>query len=1181
MRKTALGTFLKKVILVLVLIAVVLVGSIFLIDQYRGSTINQADNKYSDEYWQKLDGFKHYSEWEKPTLKYNLNNKEYESPFKSNFTITEILAAARYDEELNKVTMQYRAELSTIGNEIELILKSYYKGSIYEYIFALCDITPTSPANGIESIINYGYTGSEEELIAALTTPEKLETVVDLLSNNGVASFDLLYVGEALIQDGLQEEGSLYSQALENGYTGELRKWAAEALGVKVTTPVDAYEYISSKGYPLTKEEFKESLLNYNNLSNGFGDIQGFGFTGTEFEFMNAILNDENTEEDPSLYALISNYDKEKVAELEQKLADTQQIVADVDAKLAALPNWEEYLRDTLLGGYQKVLENDRYQLWFQVYNTHFKLVDKETGAEWLSNPANEKNTQNVILSVNYSKLGGTNGTFNNYKDSVANHDINSPSDKLAPNFATYFDPTNNIIQVWYKMENRNIDMSYLPEKLSYEKFQELLQRNKDIAKTGAVDSTGKKIVDITKDTNARETVYKKLLTLYGLLKADDPQNTFGFDYYDMVGYSNGLGYSTLKDVYRWFYEWMGYTEEDLIADNAQFNLNNKKEKISIQVAIEYRLTDDGLQVLIPGNSIIDSEEAPITTLDLLPYFTATDTNTEGYTIIPDGSGALLNHNNGNYMYTSYSKRVYTTDLTTIPEVKETEAKDIMFPMFSVVNTNPKSGLIFECENGGSQLKLNADVSGRSGTQFNTQNFTLYLREMKYVYIGPSYARKQLPKWTTNKVTEDFIFNAVLLNEDELDYSSVAKRYREILVERYGLEEKDTTDHPVLDLDVIGSYDFDNNFAGIHYTDKDTLTTIDQLDVMLDTYLKLGVRDINVFYLGWRDSGLLNKTFKNFKISNKVGNQKELLALIDKYERNVDIYPYLSFGLVNKYQESFGHLHYTTRSVDGKYVVVYPYDLNSNLFNKKANPMYAISPIYYDVFMNQLVKNYNKKLGIENISIDYLGSKLTGDYKKNEEVFKLQAIQEQINALEKAQANGLKNINLYQPYPYAFKYTENAKEIPYETTKYEILDSSIPFYQLVVSGLFDYSGQNINANSEKEIDEHIMRIIETGSNIAFAFSYDSSSKLLNTDYNTYFYTTYTEWLSDVENVYNQVEATGISRCELAEHEVLGDNVYRVTYKNDLETIRIILNYSRVAVNVDGYTVDAKSYKVLG
>ena len=46
-----------------------------------------------------------------------------------------------------------------------------------------------------------------------------------------------------------------------------------------------------------------------------------------------------------------------------------------------------------------------------------------------------------------------------------------------------------------------------------------------------------------------------------------------------------------------------------------------------------------------------------------------------------------------------------------------------------------------------------------------------YLREMKYVYIGPSYARKELPKWTTNRVEEDFIFNAVVLEEDELNYT--------------------------------------------------------------------------------------------------------------------------------------------------------------------------------------------------------------------------------------------------------------------------------------------------------------------------------------------------------------------------------------------------------------------------
>ena len=1187
MRKTALGTFLKKLVLFVLLIAVVLVGFIFLVDQYRKTDIEKGNNKYADEYWQKLDGFVHYSTWEEPTLKYNLIKAEYESPYKAGFTIDEIIAASRYDEELDKVTAQYRVDRTNIENDIKKVMNEGYKGSIYEYVLVLGDMIPGNAQPAFDLLVDSGYTGTEETLLQILTDPATIPSAPTHFIENGMDPVQQYYeIINALLRDSELKEGSIYSKAVENGYEGSCSQWVLTIVGITETTPASAFDKAVELGYTGTKEKFVEALTDMNNLGMALIKLQGQGFVADEYTFMSMILNDTNTEEDPSVYAIISDYDRDKVAQLEQQLAEILVIIGKIDNALAALPSWEEYLRDTLLGGYKKILENDRFELWFQVYNTFFKLVDKKTGNEWYSNPNDGSATESTILNVYYSKLGGLNGSFNSFADSVANHDIDTPSDKLAPNFATFFDKENDIIQVWYKLQDRNIDISSIPRRISYERFQELLRRNKEIAATGAVDSTGKQIVDVTikydVDDERYNTIYANLVAaLYGLYKVDDPQNTFGFEYYEMVSYSSGVGYMTLKNLYRWFYEWFGYTEADLIYDNEMFDSVVDTTKPAIEIAIEYKLTESGLQISIPGNSIVDNEETPITTVDLLPYFTATDNKTEGYTVIPDGSGALLNHNNGNYMYPSYSKRVYTTDLTTIPEVKATEAKDIMFPMFAVVNTNPKSGLLVECEQGAGQLKLNADISGRSGGLYNTQSFSLYLREMKYVYIGPSYARKELPKWTTNKVEDDFVFNVFVLEEEELNYSAVAKRYRNIIMDRYELEETDDTNHTVLDMNVIGTYDFQNNFAGIPYTDKGTLTTFDQLDVMLDTYLKLGVRDINVFYLGWRDSGLLNKTFKNFKISPKLGTKSDLINLMEKYERNVDIYPYLSFGLVNKYQESFGHLHYTTRSVDGKYVIAYPYDLNSNLFNKKASPMYAISPAYYQVFMKQLVKNYNKKLGIENISLDYLGSKLSGDYKKDAEVFKSEAIQEQINVLEYAYSNGLTNMNLYAPYQYAFKYVNNAKEVPYETTKYEILDSSIPFYQLVVSGLFDYSGNVINANSEKGLQEHIMRIMETGSNIAFTCTFDSSSELLNTDYNTYFYTTYTEWLSDVEEVYNTIDASGISRCELVEHEVLGENIYRVTYKNNIETIVILLNYTRVTVNIDGVSVEPKNFKILG
>ena len=90
-----------------------------------------------------------------------------------------------------------------------------------------------------------------------------------------------------------------------------------------------------------------------------------------------------------------------------------------------------------------------------------------------------------------------------------------------------------------------------------------------------------------------------------------------------------------------------------------------------------------------------------------------------------------------------------------------------------------------------------------------------------------------------------------------------------------------------------------------------------------------------------------------------------------------------------------------------------------------------------------------------------------------------------MTSLEILANSGINNMTLYKPYDYAFKYTDVAKNIPYQATQYEILDYSVPFYQLVANGLFDYSGESFNANSEKGTMEHLMRMIETGSNMSF------------------------------------------------------------------------------------------------
>ena len=284
-----------------------------------------------------------------------------------------------------------------------------------------------------------------------------------------------------------------------------------------------------------------------------------------------------------------------------------------------------------------------------------------------------------------------------------------------------------------------------------------------------------------------------------------------------------------------------------------------------------------------------------------------------------------------------------------------------------------------------------------------------------------------------------------------------------------------------------------------------------------------------------------------------------------------------------KFQESFGRSHYTARDVGGSYSTKYPYELNSNVFNKKADEIMVLSPAYYTAFATTLAKEYSKTLGIQTLSLTGLGSQLSGNYRKNKTIFKSGAVEEQIESFDILYENGINQLALKAPYYYALEFVSNAYDVPYQSTQYEILDYSIAFYQLVVNGLFDYSGESINANVEKGLQEHLMKCIETGSNPAFTFTYDDSSELLLTDYNSYYYTLYTRWLSDVENICDTLNELNIYSCRLAKHERLDENVYKVTYMNDTTAtkIEIVLNYQRINWTYEnGVVIPAKSYKIV-
>ncbi len=785
-------------------------------------------------------------------------------------------------------------------------------------------------------------------------------------------------------------------------------------------------------------------------------------------------------------------------------------------------------------------------------------------------------------------------GDVNSYYIDLETNDIYVKTTKTARNgdITEYWEVINTKSLTWKKYFESNVTYNNLADGLPVYEYA-YSGEGAPVAEDGLndfyyYDSASKQLYKKTNGTLpythslAGKEVTVWTTSYYAVENKELDTNTYGYDYYKYNSVYESMKSQVRKRLYSYFYVKCLYDENDLIADNNEFGATTVSNKGEFGIAIEYTLNEQGLSATILDQSIYELEEFPITSIEILPYFTSAHYNKEGYVVIPDGSGTVMNYNNGKTSYVQYVKSVYTTDLTRMQEIKQTDTEDLMLAMYAMVNTNipgndgVQSGVLVDGVIGRSQLSINANVSKISDS-YNKIFFSASYRESQKTTIGVGYYAKQYTKWTEERNHNDITINYHFLESDELNYSAIAKKYRDILIERYDIEAKDTTDQTVLNVSLIGAYDYRNNFLGIGYRDYGTMTTFEQAEEILSDLRSHGSNHINAYYIGWRKKGLINESYKNMNYNSNLGSKKDLESLVNYSSSNgIDLYMDVTFGEVNKFQESYGRSKYGARDVAGEYVEKYPYSLAQEVYDKKQNASYVISPRYYGVFMESLVDNYLADIGLTNISIKNLGSTLSSDFKRHQELFKETGLNETISALEYAVANGIENITLYNPYDFAFEYTTNALEVPYTATQYEVFDYSIPLYQLIVSGLFDYSGQVINANDEKGSQWHIMHILETGSNVAFTFSYEDSSKLIQTDYKNYYYTQYSKWVEDVNYVINTIDEIGIHSCELVSHELLANSVYKVTYAGN-DNIEIILNYSDAAVEIDGNIIPAKDY----
>ncbi len=220
-----------------------------------------------------------------------------------------------------------------------------------------------------------------------------------------------------------------------------------------------------------------------------------------------------------------------------------------------------------------------------------------------------------------------------------------------------------------------------------------------------------------------------------------------------------------------------------------------------------------------------------------------------------------------------------------------------------------------------------------------------------------------------------------------------------------------------------------------------------------------------------------------------------------------------------------------------------------------------------------------KNVGVAGVSLRDLGDCLQSDKKRTEIIDRNQAMYIVEAQLEKIDGLG-KNVMISGGNDYALAYAQDVINAPISHNDYFLVDEEVPFYEMLLHGSIDYTGNAINLSDTYDKTDIVLRLVEYGASPHFTFTWEDSSKMKYSGLNRYYATTYKNWKDDATVIYGEVNEAlkHVSGQTITSHEILENGVRKVTYSNG---ITYYINTSGKEQQADGIVIPARSYEMEG
>jgi hypothetical protein len=790
--------------------------------------------------------------------------------------------------------------------------------------------------------------------------------------------------------------------------------------------------------------------------------------------------------------------------------------------------------------------ENDYLKLYTNTTTTEIAIYDKRSGAITYSNPVNRSDdpiaSGNNMVDLNsqfvltYYDISMTEIKMYNYDYSVekGQYEIERLKDG---------------IRYTYLLGNMENPTGLIPLYITEERLQE-------------------KILSKLTDKEARSirTSYVKSKDIDGFLELASGVK------------GSKVGLQKMNKLI----EKAGYTQADYDEDAAAASGGEIPERTTFTIPLEYRLVEDRLEVTIPTSGIKETGSGRLSNISLLCYFGAGGSDEEGYIMVPNGSGSLINFNNGKKTE-RYNQYVYGMDETTQSFTKVEDTEKARLPVYGIKHAD--SAVFAEITSGEAMADIVANVSGNTNS-YNNVYADFLIRGSEEVYMfGASGVSADLPTLEKDIYQMDLTVSFAFLNGEEADYSGMANYYRNQLIERGELTQKEEEEALPFYLDIVGGIQRQESFLGTPYTSVYAMTTFDEAGMIVDALSDKQIQNIRMNYLGWFNNGYYHDVASNIKVDRELGGKRDLKKLYSKMnDAGYRLYGDVAFQRVSYAAE--GTFKYNYKMENAQYYAGYPIGLGmTNPVYLRQNGTGYMESMYNVLSPKFLVRYVDKFLGkidkvaLSGVSLRDMGDMLASDKKRSNIINRENTKYVVLGQLERLDQQ-IDNLMMNGGNSYSFKYAEDLINVPASHNPFYIVDEEIPFYQMVIHGSIDYTTGAINLSDSYDKQDILLRMLEFGTAPHFTLSYEESSDMKYTGMNYMYTTQYTTWLEDAAELYQSANKVlkHVVNSAITDHSILGNGVRKVTYDNG---VTIYINYNGEDKDIEGVTIPSMGYVLEG